>query len=89
MLAVATAEVQDEGRAPGVSVCESRPAATAADHTARGTRCGGAGSSQQDMPCPPVRHTAKSIISCNCYFDGSFVIVQRDGGLCQPWQVPI
>lgn len=54
MLAVATAEVQDEGRAPGVSVCESSPAATAADHTARGTRCGGAGSSQQDMSCPPA-----------------------------------
>jgi len=38
MLAAATAAVRDEGHAPGASVCESGPAASAADHTAYGTR---------------------------------------------------
>lgn len=76
MRAAATAEVRDEGHAPGISVCVSSPAATATDHTACGTRCS-------------AQCKAKSVMSCNCYFDGSFVIVQRDGGLCQPWQVPI
>lgn len=49
MLAVALAELQDEGRAPGTSVCESSPAATATDHTAHRTCCAGAGSGQQDV----------------------------------------
>lgn len=64
MLAAAPAEARDEGRAPGASVCESSPAAAAADHTARGTRCAGAGSGQQDMPraaTPP--HSAQGQVN--------------------------
>lgn len=36
------------------------------------------------QPCTP-----KAAMSHNCCFDGSVVIVKRDGGLCQPWQVPV